>query len=46
MALNFISAAEAASLVKHGYNIGLSGWASSCPPLLVQPKPLRLKLLK
>ena len=26
MALNFISAAEAASLVKHGYNIGLSGF--------------------
>ena len=25
MSFNFISAAEAASLVKHGYNIGLSG---------------------
>ena len=23
MALNYISAAEAASLIKHGYNIGL-----------------------
>ncbi len=26
MALNYISAAEAASLIKHGYNIGLSGF--------------------
>ena len=26
MAFNFISAAEAASLIKHGYNIGLSGF--------------------
>ncbi len=26
MAFNYISAAEAASLIKHGYNIGLSGF--------------------
>ena len=26
MALNYISAAQAASLIKHGYNIGLSGF--------------------
>lgn len=26
MSLNRISAAEAASLIKHGYNIGLSGF--------------------
>ena len=26
MAFNHISAAEAASLIKHGYNIGLSGF--------------------
>ena len=26
MALNYISAAEAASHIKHGYNIGLSGF--------------------
>ena len=37
MALNYISAAEAASLIKHGYNIGLSGFTPQ-----EQPKPLRL----
>ena len=26
MAFNYISAAEAVSLIKHGYNIGLSGF--------------------
>ena len=26
MAFNYISAEEAASLIKHGYNIGLSGF--------------------
>ena len=35
MAFNYISAAEAASLIKHGYNIGLD----LLP--LEQPKPLR-----
>ena len=29
MAFNYISAAEAASLIKHGYNIGLSGFTHS-----------------
>lgn len=32
MSFNFISAAEAASLVKHGYNIGLSGFTPAGTP--------------
>ncbi len=35
MSLNFISAAEAASLVKHGYNIGLSGFTPAGSPKAV-----------
>ena len=40
MAFNYISAAEAASLIKHGYNIGLSGFTPA------QTKPLRLNWQK
>ncbi len=35
MALNYISAAEAASLIKHGYNIGLSGFTPAGTPKAV-----------
>lgn len=35
MSFNFISAAEAASLVKHGYNIGLSGFTPAGTPKAV-----------
>ena len=35
MALNYISAADAASLIKHGYNIGLSGFTPAGTPKAV-----------
>ncbi len=38
MAFKSISAAEAASLVKHGYNIGLSGFTPQERPKLSLPK--------
>ena len=53
MAFNYISAAEAASLIKHGYNIGLSGFTPatvsshaskpSATVLLTQPTPISAK---
>ena len=46
MAFNYISAAEAASLIKHGYNIGLSGFTpagTAATVLLTQPTPISVK---
>lgn len=38
MGFNIISAAEAASYVKHGYNIGLSGFTPAGTPKAVTPE--------
>lgn len=38
MGFNIISAAEAASYIKHGYNIGLSGFTPAGTPKAVTPK--------
>ena len=43
MSFNRISAAEAASLIKHGYNIGLSGFT---PPELQRLLQLNLQKLQ
>ena len=37
MGFNIISAAEAASYIKHGYNIGLSGFTPAGTPKAVTP---------
>lgn len=42
MALNIITAAEAASLVKHGYNIGLSGFTPAGTPKAVTAEIARI----
>ena len=38
MAFNIISAAEAASYIKHGYNVGLSGFTPAGSPKAVTPE--------
>ena len=38
MGFNIISAAEAASYIKHGYNIGLSGFTPAGSPKAVTPE--------
>ena len=38
MGFNIISAAEAASYIKHGYNIGLSGFTPAGTPKAVTPE--------
>ena len=43
MGFNIISAAEAASYVKHGYNIGLSGFTPAGTPKAVTPEKLQKK---
>ncbi len=42
MSFNFISAAEAASLVQHGYNIGLSGFTPAGSPKAVTAELAKL----
>lgn len=43
MGFNIISAAEAASYVKHGYNIGLSGFTPAGTPKAVTPEIAKLQ---
>ena len=38
MAFNIISAAEAATYIKHGYNVGLSGFTPAGSPKAVTPE--------
>ena len=38
MAFNIITAAEAATYVKHGYNVGLSGFTPAGSPKAVTPE--------
>lgn len=42
MAFNIISAAEAASYIKHGYNVGLSGFTPAGSPKAVTPEIAKL----
>ena len=43
MGFNIISAAEAASYVKHGYNIGLSGFTPAGTPKAVTPEIAKIQ---
>lgn len=42
MGFNIISAAEAASYIKHGYNIGLSGFTPAGTPKAVTPEVAKI----
>ena len=44
MAFNIISAAEAASYIKHGYNVGLSGFTPAGSPKAVTPEIAKLAI--
>ena len=43
MGFNIISAAEAASYIKHGYNIGLSGFTPAGTPKAVTPEVAKMQ---
>ena len=44
MAFNIISAAEAASYIKHGYNVGLSGFTPAGSPKAVTPEIAKIAI--
>ena len=44
MAFNIISAAEAATYIKHGYNVGLSGFTPAGSPKAVTPEIAKMAI--